>query len=192
MTSLDTGVLMQAYGQGIFPMADSRDAEQVYWVEPRKRGILPLEQFHISRSLAKTIRAGRFETRRDSAFAEVVRLCAEEVPLRDSTWINRQIEEAVNALHAQGKAHSVESWQDGRLVGGLYGIRLGGAFFGESMFSRATDASKVALAALVEWMKAEGMTLLDCQFLTPHLASLGAIEISRADYLRRLGEAIRR
>jgi leucyl/phenylalanyl-tRNA---protein transferase len=171
-------------------MADARDAAEVYWVEPKKRGILPLDAFHVSRSLTKVIRSGRFETCINRAFAEVVRLCAESAPKRETTWINGQIEEAVTVLHARGHAHSVETWLDGVLVGGLYGVSLGRAFFGESMFSRATDASKVALVALVERMRSNGFLLLDCQFLTPHLATMGAVEISRADYLARLKAAM--
>jgi leucyl/phenylalanyl-tRNA---protein transferase len=187
---LDPDLLLRAYAQGIFPMADARDADEVYWVEPKRRGILPLESLHISRSLAKTLKSGRFETRVDTAFEEVLRLCAEEARDRPSTWINSQIEEAVIALHGRGHAHSVECWHGGVLVGGLYGISLGRAFFGESMFSRMTDASKVALAALVDWLRANRFTLLDCQFLTPHLATLGAVEVSRAAYLKRLAEAL--
>ena len=171
-------------------MADARDAAEVYWVEPKTRGILPLDAFHVSRSLAKVMRAGRFETSINRAFADVVRLCAESAPKRETTWINAQIEEAVAILHARGHAHSVETWLDGALVGGLYGVSLGRAFFGESMFSRTTDASKVALVALVERMRAGGFQLLDCQFLTPHLATMGAIEVSRADYLARLKGAL--
>ncbi len=170
-------------------MADDRLAEEIYWVEPKRRGILPLDQFHVSDSLAKVIKSGRFETRMDTAFAEVVSLCAEAVDDRESTWINVQIEEAVNRLHQLGHAHSVECWRDEKLVGGLYGIRLAGAFFGESMFSRESNASKVALAALIDWMRAEKMNLLDCQFLTPHLSSLGAVEISRSHYLALLNKA---
>ena len=171
-------------------MADTRDAEEVYWVEPARRGILPLEGFHASKSLAKTLKSGRFVTSADAAFSDVVRLCAEEAEDRPSTWINAQIEAAVHELHARGHAHSVECWEDGELVGGLYGIRLGRAFFGESMFSRATDASKVALAHLVARMRVGGFALLDCQFLTPHLASLGAVEISRDAYVSSLSSAI--
>jgi leucyl/phenylalanyl-tRNA---protein transferase len=171
-------------------MADARDAAEVYWVEPKKRGILPLDAFHVSRSLTKVIRSGRFETCINRAFAEVVRLCAESAPKRETTWINALIEEAVTVLHARGHAHSVETWLDGVLVGGLYGVSLGRAFFGESMFSRATDASKVALVALVERMRNNGFLLLDCQFLTPHLATMGAVEISRTDYLARLKAAM--
>jgi leucyl/phenylalanyl-tRNA---protein transferase len=182
MEPLDLDMLLRAYGQGIFPMADGAEADEIYWVEPRTRGILPLDRFHVSRSLAKTLKSGRFTSTVDAAFDRVVALCAESVEDRDSTWINFQISAAVSALHARGQAHSVEAWEDGELVGGLYGVRLGRAFFGESMFSRATDASKVALAHLVARMRAGGFTLLDCQFITPHLASLGAIEISRKDY----------
>lgn len=187
---LDPSLLLKAYAAGIFPMADGRDAPEVYWVEPKKRGILPLEGFRLSRSLAKTLKSGRFETTLDRAFGDVVALCAAEAPDRPSTWINDQIETAVTQLHNIGSAHSIETWADGVLVGGLYGIRLGRAFFGESMFSRATDASKVALAHLVARMRAGGFTLLDCQFITPHLASLGAVEIGRNHYMTLLSSAL--
>lgn len=187
---LDPALLLKAYAAGIFPMADGRDAPDVYWVEPRKRGVLPLDGFKLSRSLAKTLRSGRFETTADRAFADVVRMCAEAAADRPTTWINRQIEASVALLHAGGHAHSIETWEKGKLVGGLYGVKLGRAFFGESMFSRATDASKVALAHLVARLRAGGFTLLDCQFITPHLASLGAIEIDRADYLAALVSAV--
>jgi leucyl/phenylalanyl-tRNA---protein transferase len=187
---LDPDILLRAYAQGIFPMADGRDAPEVYWVEPKRRGVLPLDGFHLSGSLAKTLRSDRFETTADRAFGDVVRLCAEAATDRPSTWINDQIEAAVAVLHQRGNAHSIETWRDGSLVGGLYGVRLGRAFFGESMFSRATDASKVALAHLIARMRVGGFTLLDCQFLTPHLATLGAIEVSRADYLVSLKAAV--
>jgi leucyl/phenylalanyl-tRNA---protein transferase len=187
---LDPSLLLKAYAAGIFPMADGRDAPDVYWVEPKKRGILPLEDFRLSRSLAKTLKSGRFETTLDRAFGDVVALCAAEAPDRPSTWINDQIETAVTQLHNVGSAHSIETWADGELVGGLYGIRLGRAFFGESMFSRATDASKVALAHLVARMRVGGFMLLDCQFITPHLASLGAIEIGRNHYMTLLSSAL--
>lgn len=187
---LDPALLMKAYAAGIFPMADSRLADEVYWVEPKRRGVLPLERFRLSRSLAKTLRSGRLSSTIDTAFSEVVRLCAETAPDRDNTWINPQIETAVNLLHQSGQAHSVETWEGDELVGGLYGIRLGKAFFGESMFSRVTDASKVALAHLVARMRAGGFTLLDCQFLTPHLASLGAVEIGRNAYAGLLSAAL--
>jgi leucyl/phenylalanyl-tRNA---protein transferase len=190
MTALDPDMLMHAYSIGVFPMADSRDASEIYWVEPRKRGILPLERFHMSRSLAKTLRSDRFETTADAAFEAVVDACASETSDRPSTWINGQIETAVRTLHSRGQAHSIETWHKGELVGGLYGISLGRAFFGESMFSRMTDASKVALAHLVARLRVGGFTLLDCQFQTPHLASLGAIEISQKRYCTLLGAAV--
>jgi leucyl/phenylalanyl-tRNA---protein transferase len=189
---LDPALLLRAYASGIFPMADARDADEIYWVEPERRGILPLDGFRLSKSLAKTLRSERFETTVDQAFTQTVRLCAAVADDRPSTWINGQIEAAVATLHASGHAHSIETWQDGELVGGLYGIQLGGAFFGESMFSRATDASKVALAHLVARLRFGGFALLDCQFITPHLASLGAIEISRSDYRLSLSSALLR
>lgn len=187
---LDVNMLLKAYAIGVFPMADDRDSPDIYWVEPRKRGILPLDRFHLSRSLRKTIRSDRFETTFNRAFPEVLTACAEATQDRPGTWINAQIEEAVLRLHALGHAHSIETWFEGRLVGGLYGIALGRAFFGESMFSRMTDASKVALAHLVARLKTGGFTLLDCQFQTPHLESLGAIEISREDYSVALSAAL--
>ncbi len=189
---LDPDMLLRAYAIGVFPMADSRDAPDVYWVEPKKRGVLPLDQFHLSRSLAKTLKSDRFETTVDVAFDRVVQACAESVDDRPSTWINSQIEQAVATLHARGCAHSIETWHEGRLVGGLYGIRLAGAFFGESMFSRMTDASKVALAHLVARMRVGGFCLLDCQFQTAHLETMGAIEISRSAYSSSLSSALER
>ena len=175
---------------GIFPMADSRDSDEVFWVEPRTRAILPLEGFHLSRSLRRTLRSGRFSVTFDTAFSEVVAACAD----RDETWINADIERAVLALHGLGHAHSIEVWEgedeSRRLVGGLYGINLRRAFFGESMFSLATDASKVALAWLVARLKAGGFALLDCQFMTEHLESLGAIAIPREAYVALLGAAL--
>lgn len=188
--SLDLNMLLKAYAIGVFPMADDRDADDIYWVEPRKRGILPLDRFHLSKSLRKTLRSGRFETTFNRAFPEVLAACAESTEDRPGTWINGQIEQAVLQLHTAGHAHSIETWFEGRLVGGLYGISLGRAFFGESMFSRMTDASKVALAHLVARLKVGGFTLLDCQFQTPHLQSMGAIEISRADYSVALSAAL--
>jgi leucyl/phenylalanyl-tRNA---protein transferase len=187
---LDPSLLLKAYAAGIFPMADGREAPEVYWVEPKRRGILPLEGFRLSRSLAKTLKSGRLETTLDRAFGDVVAMCAEAAPDRPSTWINDQIETAVTQLHNVGHAHSIETWADGELVGGLYGIRLGSAFFGESMFSRVTDASKVALAHLVARMKVGGFSLLDCQFITPHLASLGAVEVARNHYMALLSSAL--
>jgi leucyl/phenylalanyl-tRNA---protein transferase len=187
---LDPSLLLKAYAAGIFPMADGRDDADVYWVDPRKRGVLPLDGFRLSRSLAKTLRSERYQTTADAAFGEVVRLCAETAPDRPSTWINHTIENSVALLHQTGHAHSIETWRDGKLVGGLYGVRLGRAFFGESMFSRATDASKVALAHLVARLREGGFSLLDCQFITPHLASLGAIEIDRKAYMVLLSGAL--
>jgi leucyl/phenylalanyl-tRNA---protein transferase len=189
---IDIDLLLRAYAHGVFPMADARDDPQAYWVEPKRRAILPLDGFHLSQSLAKVIRQNRFEVTSDKAFALVIEKCAETTADRDATWINSDIEDAFVALHARGMAHSVECWQDGKLVGGLYGLSMGRAYFGESMFSRATDASKVALAWLVARMKQGGYKLLDCQFMTDHLASLGAIEISQAEYLQLLDAALQR
>ena len=183
---LDPALLLQGYAAGIFPMADSRDADDVFWVEPRRRAILPLDRFHCSRSLARRIRSGRFEIRRDTAFAEVMAACG----ARDETWINRGIADATLALHAAGHAHSIECWHDDALVGGLYGVRVGAAFMGESMFSLMSDASKVALAWLVARLKVGQFTLLDCQFMTSHLASLGARQVSRSAYVALLGAAL--
>jgi leucyl/phenylalanyl-tRNA--protein transferase len=187
---LDPDLLLRAYSIGVFPMADSRDAPDVFWVEPKRRGILPLDKFHLSRSLAKVLRSERFVITVDHAFADVVTACATPTEARPDTWINVQIEQAYRALHARDAAHSVEVWRDGVLVGGLYGVRLGAAFFGESMFSRERDASKVALAHLVARLRTGGFRLLDCQFITGHLASLGAIEISRDTYVASLAAAI--
>lgn len=187
---LDPQLVLGAYSVGVFPMADARDADGVYWVEPRRRAVLPLNGFRLSRSLRKTIAADRFTVTVDRAFGEVIQLCAESVAGRPETWINPGIEQVFHTLHALGFAHSVECWEGERLVGGLYGLALGRAFFGESMVSRARDASKVALAHLVARMKAGGYELLDCQFMTDHLASLGATEISRADYVSLLGGAL--
>ncbi|MHC9418321.1 leucyl/phenylalanyl-tRNA--protein transferase [Sphingomonas citri] len=171
-------------------MADSRDAEDVYWVEPRRRAILPLDGFHLSRSLRKVIAGDRFRVTADRAFADIIALCAESAEDRPDTWINASIEQAFVRLHGLGLAHSVECWDGDRLVGGLYGLALGRAFFGESMVSRAPNASKVAIAALVARLRAGRFTLLDCQFMTEHLASLGAIEVPRADYMALLGAAL--
>lgn len=194
MAHLDPDLLLRAYSVGVFPMANSRRADDVFWVEPKKRGILPLNGFHLSRSLAKTLRSGRFTYTADRAFAQVVARCAESAANRPDTWISPQIEAAYGELHARGYAHSVETWEgdpaDGRLVGGLYGVRLGAAFFGESMFSRVRDTSKLALAHLVARLRVGGFRLLDCQFQTDHLASLGAIEIGRQDYVALLDDAL--
>ena len=186
MSGLDPHLLLRGYAAGIFPMADSRDAADIFWVEPRTRAIIPLDRFHLSRSLARRVRSARFRVTRDAAFHDVVLACA----ARDETWINDDIERATLGLHAAGHAHSVEVWRGEALVGGLYGVKLGGGFFGESMFSRETDASKVALAWLIARLKVGNFTLLDCQFMTGHLASLGAVTVSRDDYVRLLGSAL--
>src|SRR5687767_4803556 len=190
MSRLDPRLLLQCYAAGIFPMADSRDAAELFWVEPRNRAIIPLDAFHMSRSLRRTIRSGRFHVTRDRDFAGVIAACAD----REETWINQEIESAMLALHSSGHAHSIEVWHPNergqQLVGGVYGVRLGRAFFGESMFSTMTDASKVALGWLVARLKVGGFTLLDCQFMTAHLASLGAISVPRADYVALLAGAL--
>lgn len=190
MERLDPQLVLGAYGVGVFPMADGRDADHVYWVEPQRRAVLPLDGFHLARSLRKTLLGDRFRVTADQAFDAVLELCAEGAADRPDTWINPSIAEAFGRLHRLGFAHSVECWEGERLVGGLYGLALGRAFFGESMVSRATDASKVALAWLVARLRAGGFTLLDCQFQTAHLASLGAIEIDRAAYKALLGGAL--
>jgi leucyl/phenylalanyl-tRNA---protein transferase len=186
MNVLDPDLLLRAYSIGMFPMSDSRGAADIYWVEPRRRAIIPLDRFHLSRSLRKTVRSAHFTVTADRAFADVVRRCAD----RDDTWINSEIERAYNLLHGAGRAHSVEAWLDGELVGGLYGVSLGAAFFGESMFSSAADASKVGLAWLVARLKVGGFTLLDCQFMTEHLRRLGAVEIDQKAYLTLLASAL--
>ena len=190
MERLDPGLLLGAYSVGVFPMADDRDADSVFWVEPPQRAVLPLDGFHLSRSLRKTLAADRFRVTADQAFDAVLALCAEAAPDRPNTWINASIAEAFHRLHCLGRAHSVECWLGDRLVGGLYGLALGRAFFGESMVSRATDASKVAIAWLVARLRVGGFTLLDCQFQPAHLASLGAVEIPRAADLASLAEAL--
>jgi leucyl/phenylalanyl-tRNA---protein transferase len=186
MSRLDPRLLLQGYATGIFPMADSRDANELFWVEPRNRAIIPLNRFHISRSLRRTLRTGPFTVTRDRDFAAVITACAD----REETWINDELEHAMLALHASGHAHSIEVWSGDRLVGGLYGVKLGRAFFGESMFSRMRDASKVAMAWLVARLKAGNYTLLDCQFMTDHLASLGAVSIPRETYVALLSVAL--
>jgi leucyl/phenylalanyl-tRNA--protein transferase len=183
-------ILLAAYAQGIFPMAERRDDPTLFWVSPDRRGIIPLDDFHIPRRLARTVRSARFAVTSDTAFPDVIRACAEAAPGRKESWINAEIIRLYSALHASGHAHTIECWRDGALVGGLYGVSLGGAFFGESMFSRQRDASKVALVHLVAQLKRGGYVLLDAQFLTAHLAQFGTHEIPRAAYLRRLGEAL--
>jgi leucyl/phenylalanyl-tRNA--protein transferase len=192
MIALTPALLIRAYAAGIFPMAESGDDPEIFWVDPERRGVLPLDAFHLPRRLRRTLRAGPFEVRCDTAFEAVVRACAEPAPDRPKTWINERIIRLYTALHRQGFAHSVEAWHAGELAGGLYGVALGGAYFGESMFSRATDASKVALAHLVARLRLGGFTLLDTQFVTEHLRQFGALEISRAEYHQRLNEALAR
>lgn len=183
-------VLLKAYACGIFPMAESAEDPGLFWVEPEWRGILPLDSFHLPRSLRKVMKRDPFEIRVDSAFNAVVAACAESTPDREKTWINPRIRRLYGELHEIGHAHSVECWRDGELVGGLYGVRLGAAFFGESMFSRQRDASKVALVHLVHRLRAGGFQLLDTQFTTAHLERFGVIEIARADYAELLRGAI--
>ena len=183
--------LLACYARGVFPMADAREDKRVFLIDPERRGVIPLERFHVPRRLARTIRQNRFEVRVDTAFGEVVRLCAAAAPGRLETWINQPIERLYNRLHQLGYAHSVECWAGDVLVGGLYGVALQGAFFGESMFSRATDASKVALAHLVARLIAGGFVLLDAQFQTEHLAQFGAEEIPRREYHKRLDRALK-
>lgn len=184
-------MLLRAYASGIFPMAERADSTDVFWVEPRRRGVLPLDALHMPKSLAKTLRQERFRFTADRAFAAVLEGCAEPAPGRSETWINPLIAEAYVAQHARGQAHSVEAWTaDGELAGGLYGVRLGAAFFGESMFTRVTDASKCCLAALVARLRLGGFRLLDTQFLTSHLAGFGAVEIPAKDYRARLSAAL--
>ncbi|MCT2559444.1 leucyl/phenylalanyl-tRNA--protein transferase [Tsuneonella sp. YG55] len=190
---IPSDLLLLAYRNGIFPMADARDDPDVFWVEPRRRAILPLDGFRMSKSLARTIRKDRFRVTCNAAFDTVIAACAEPRPGHPESWISARIVASYRALHAEGHAHSIECWRAGpdgeALVGGLYGVNFGGVFCGESMFSRATDASKVALAWLVALMRRAGAALLDCQFMTDHLASLGAVEIAQARYVALLGEA---
>lgn len=188
---LDTALLLRAYAAGLFPMADSRDSPDVFWVEPRRRGIIPLGDFHLPRSLARTLHRETFRHSIDRAFPDVIAACADPAPGREQSWINHSIEDAYVRLFREGHAHSVETWDEaGNLVGGLYGVRIGGAFFGESMFSSATDASKAALAHLIARLRAGRFLLLDTQFWTPHLSRFGAIEVKRSRYLSLLEEAL--
>lgn len=181
-------LVLRAYGAGVFPMADSANADEIYWVDPRKRGILPLNGFHLSRSLRKRLLRFDYRVRIDTAFEAVVDACAD----RPETWINPVIRELFIELHHMRHAHSIEVWQEERLIGGLYGLRLGTAFFGESMFSVERDGSKIALAWLVARLRKGGFTLLDTQFTTPHLESLGVRAVPRAHYHQLLGKALTR
>src|SRR5579862_1660112 len=188
---LTPDILLEAYAAGIFPMAESADYTELFWVDPTRRGILPLDEFHVPRRLKRVLRRGGFSVSVDTAFRAVIGGCAEASETRPSTWINDEIVRLYSALFERGAAHSVECWIAGELVGGLYGVSLGAAFFGESMFSRVSDASKVALVHLVARLRRGGYQLLDTQFVTPHLAQFGAIEVSRARYHRLLAEALR-
>lgn len=181
-------LLLRAYRDGIFPMA--LDDGDIGWFSPDPRGIIPIDALHVPSRLARVVRAGRFDIRVDTAFGAVLRACAAR-PDGEGTWISTEILDSYEALFRIGRAHSVEAWRDGRLVGGLYGVHVGGAFFGESMFHRETDASKVALVALVARLRERGFSLLDTQWVTPHLARFGAVEIPRDEYLRRLSSALR-
>ncbi len=183
-------VLLRAYSIGMFPMADSADDPTIFWVDPEERGIFPLDGLIVSRSLAKLVRSDRYEVRVDQDFDAVIEGCAGGGAERPKTWINERIRKLYRELFHKGFVHTVEAWLDGELVGGLYGVQMGGAFFGESMFHTARDASKVALVHLVARLRTAGASLLDTQFVTPHLQSLGAVEIPRAEYHRRLDEAL--
>lgn len=190
MTEITADLLLKAYAYGVFPMAKSRADEKVFWVQPKQRGVIPLDEFHVSRSLRKTLRKGKFTVTCDRAFDAVMDMCAEPMPGREETWINDKIVELFVDLHQAGLAHSIETWRGNELVGGLYGLAMGTAFFGESMFSRTEDASKVALCHLVGIMKRGGFTLLDTQFITDHLKQFGAIEIPQKEYLIQLSAAL--
>lgn len=188
--AFDIEELVACYRRGVFPMADSREDEKVFLIDPQRRGVFPLNDFHVPSRLARTVRSGLYEVTVDQDFSAVLEACAETLPGRPETWINLPIQRLYEALHNTGRAHSVECRLDGVLVGGLYGVSLGGAFFGESMFSRARDASKVALVHLVGRLIVGGYRLLDAQFMTEHLSQFGATEISRTVYRRRLDEAL--
>jgi leucyl/phenylalanyl-tRNA--protein transferase len=183
-------IVLDAYSKGLFPMAENRRDKQLFWIDPEVRGILPLDKFHIPRSLKKKIRNNPFEVRFDHNFAAVIRACAQQKPKRRETWINDEIIELYTKLFGMRHAHSVECWQEEKLVGGLYGISIGGAFFGESMFSSERDSSKIALVHLVARLNLAGFTLLDTQFITDHLKQFGAIEISRVEYHKILNGAL--
>jgi leucyl/phenylalanyl-tRNA--protein transferase len=190
MSELTPDILIRTYAAGIFPMAESADDPTLFWVDPDKRGVLPIDGFHITRKLQKKLRHNPFEIRCDTAYEAVIRACGAQRPERPKTWINSEIIRLYSGLFAMGHAHSVETWRDGRLVGGLYGVSIAGAFFGESMFSLETDASKIALCHLIARLRRSGYTLLDTQFTTSHLIGFGALEIERADYRRQLTAAL--
>ncbi|MDX1532475.1 MAG: leucyl/phenylalanyl-tRNA--protein transferase [Rhodothermales bacterium] len=188
--ALTPDVLLWAYRHGLFPMADPDAADELFWLAPDPRGVLPLDRFHTPHNLRRLVRRRPFTVRTDTAFERVVRACAAPAPGRESTWISGEVAAAYTELHRLGFAHTVECWREGELVGGLYGVAIGGAFFGESMFHRVRDASKVALVHLVRRLRRGGYVLLDVQFVTPHLARFGAEAIPRAAYERRLADAL--
>jgi leucyl/phenylalanyl-tRNA---protein transferase len=190
LVEITPDLMLRAYRHGLFPMAETRRGDRLYWLDPERRGILPLERFHLPRRLLRTILSGEFEIAADRDFAATITGCAASVPGREDTWINPQIEALFIELHRMGVAHSVECRRDGRLVGGLYGVALGGVFFGESMFSTVRDASKVALVHLVARLRVLGFRLLDTQFVTAHLAQFGAVEIPRDEYRMRLAAGL--
>lgn len=190
MTEITPDLLLRAYAAGVFPMAESSDADDLFWVDPEMRGIIPLDEFHIPKRLARTVRAAPYAVTFDRDFKGVIDACASEQSGRGKTWINAPIKQLYTSLFEAGFAHSVECWQDEKLVGGLYGVALGGAFFGESMFHTARDASKIALVHLVARMKAGSYRLLDTQFVTDHLEQFGAIEVTRAEYQTLLAKAV--
>ena len=192
MTDITAELVLKAYTYGVFPMAKSRGDTDVFWVQPKLRGVIPLDQFHASHSLRKRLRRGAYRVTVNAAFGEVMAGCAESTIIRADTWINNRIIDLFMELHDAGLAHSIETWEGDRLVGGLYGLAMGAAFFGESMFSRATDASKVALCHLAGILKAGQFTLLDTQFITDHLKQFGAVEISQKEYLAQLSAALAR
>jgi leucyl/phenylalanyl-tRNA--protein transferase len=191
MPELTPDMLLRAYAIGVFPMAEDRDDPDLFWVDPRMRGIIPLDTFHVPRRLRRTVRNGGYRITVDSAFEATIEACAESTELRPRTWINDRIIMLYTSLFHLGFAHSVECWQDRQLIGGLYGVAMGGAFFGESMFSRESDASKIALIHLVARLRAGGFSLLDSQFITRHLRRFGAVEIPRGEYRQRLAEALK-
>ena len=192
MPELTPDMLLRAYAIGVFPMAEDRDDPDLFWVDPRMRGIIPLDAFHVPKRLRRTLRKGGFRVTADTEFEATIEACAEATHVRPRTWINDRIIMLYTSLYHLGYAHSVECWQGGRLIGGLYGVAMGGAFFGESMFSRESDASKIALIHLVARLRAGGFSLLDSQFITRHLRRFGALEIPRSEYRQRLAEALKR
>lgn len=191
MMPLTADIILNAYANGIFPMSDDRDDPELFWVDPERRCVFPLDQFHVPKSLAKKIKRNPFQVTVDRDFDQVMRECAASFGGRDTTWINQTILDLFAELHQRGFAHSIECWQNGKLAGGLYGVSFGGVFCGESMFTRVTDASKIALTYLIARLKRGGFTLLDAQFMTDHLAKFGAIEIERVEYHKKLERALR-